>query len=277
MSSAIPTFFVYITIYVLVLQWRIFPSVVAQQTEAVCSNTTLSWMSNSKGQSPCVIASYLLVQCSATRPWDVPAITPDQHYSGPQSLPYANDCLCSSVVYNLMSACGLCQQAPVIVSWPTWSTNCTQHAIPQGQWTLAIPSGTSVPAWAYVTPDTMGGTFSPTIAQGFTSSPESTSTPTPTSSIPRPTGTGGSNVAPPKVRPLSGGAIAGVVIGSVLGAIILGCLGFLLFRWWKRRKAVQKPISPGPDHKSPLSPALDVPGSGQTPHNDTENSLPLVR
>ncbi|KDQ10212.1 hypothetical protein BOTBODRAFT_500253 [Botryobasidium botryosum FD-172 SS1] len=124
-------------------------------------------MTNTKGQSPCAVASYLLGQCSVTA-WDVPAITPDQHYSGPQSPPYANDCLCSSVAYNLMSACGLCQQAPVLASWPTWSTNCTRHVIPQGRWTMSIPSGTSVPAWAYVTPDSMGGTFSPTIAQGFT-------------------------------------------------------------------------------------------------------------
>jgi len=272
MSSMISFFFAYTAIYVLVFQWSISFGAVAQRTEAVCSNTTLSWMSNSKGQSPCVVASYLLGKCSPTT-WDVPAIATNQYYAGPSSPLIATDCLCSSVAYNLLSACGLCQGATAIITWPSWSTNCTQHVIPQGQWILAIPSGTSVPAWAYVTPDKMGGAFSPAVAQGFTSSPESTSTPTPTSSIPSPTGTGGSNTAPPSVSHTNVGAIVGGVIGGIAALILLG---FLFFKWWKRRKeGEQQSTSLDPEPKSPLGAGSDA-HEVQPAHNDTDNDLPLV-
>lgn len=69
----------------------------------------------------------------------------DSHYLGPP-LSSANSCLCSTVAYSLMSACGICQGSDIIkyvlppcvsslfdtkmyLSWSTWSANCATVSI----------------------------------------------------------------------------------------------------------------------------------------------------
>ncbi|EJD55039.1 hypothetical protein AURDEDRAFT_118304 [Auricularia subglabra TFB-10046 SS5] len=52
------------------------------QTEAKCQDQ-FGWMANSQGQSPCLIAAYVLAQCQPFNSWDVVAITPGRTYSAP--------------------------------------------------------------------------------------------------------------------------------------------------------------------------------------------------
>lgn len=121
-------------------------------TGATCMDT-FDWASNSLDQSPCLVASYLLSPCSGGS-HSVPPLEPNQHYVGPTELALANDCQCNTVTYSLLAGCGSCQNRTAL-NWSTYSYQC--KTIHRGSYPLDIPSGTAVPAWAFL--DTFQDTF----------------------------------------------------------------------------------------------------------------------
>ncbi|KJA27471.1 hypothetical protein HYPSUDRAFT_937449 [Hypholoma sublateritium FD-334 SS-4] len=116
----------------------------AAQAQASCL-PFYSWASNSQNQSPCQVAASLLTVCNGS-PFPVLPLPANSEYLGP-TLQDANPCQCNTVTYSLMSACGACQGQDY-VSWSVWTTNCATvygNIFPE-----PIPSGVSVPGWAYL-------------------------------------------------------------------------------------------------------------------------------
>ncbi|TEB26543.1 hypothetical protein FA13DRAFT_1019483 [Coprinellus micaceus] len=120
------------------------PRSLAQTSDANCL-PYYSWTSNSQGKTPCEVASSLLAVCNGGT-FDVAALRDGQHYEGPTLVSNANSCICNTVTYSLMTACGLCQGKSTL-RWNEWSKNCpnvTFSGFPE-----SLPSGLLVPAWAY--------------------------------------------------------------------------------------------------------------------------------
>ncbi|KAH9939081.1 uncharacterized protein BXZ73DRAFT_76219 [Epithele typhae] len=117
-------------------------------------------MSNSKGQNPCLVVSWLLTPCNS--PADVRRgadsvvgpLGPEEHYVGPiATSTSATPCKCNTVYYSMIQACAACQGLSTFSQpWPTWSMNCTDPYAEAviGQYSLNIPPGTSIPSWAYL-------------------------------------------------------------------------------------------------------------------------------
>ncbi|KAH9853692.1 hypothetical protein C2E23DRAFT_820236 [Lenzites betulinus] len=146
--------------------------VAGQGTTAVCESS-FSWMSNSLGQSPCLVSSYLLLPCDATSSSFVFPLTAGEHYNLPSSTT-ATLCRCNTVFYSMISACATCQgQGAFIPTWSDYSAFCTSPDIQS--YPEDINSGTAVPAWAYIDVRTVDD-FSPVQAQAVASEglPEST-------------------------------------------------------------------------------------------------------
>ncbi|KDQ10211.1 hypothetical protein BOTBODRAFT_36486 [Botryobasidium botryosum FD-172 SS1] len=191
--------------------------VVAQTTSVVCSNT-FAWMSNSRGQNPCLIAAYLLGQCNSGQ-WAVNPITDGSPYNSPNATT-ASSCQCSSVTYNLLSACEVCQIVQP-VSWTDWNASCAAHPVPLKNWPLAIPAGTLIPAWAYLDPTTMSDdTFDPSVAIGSLSAPESGVL---TSTIP--SATISTTSTPLVVLPTASSHIGNDGVNNKVGSIVGGVVG----------------------------------------------------
>ncbi|TFK54799.1 hypothetical protein OE88DRAFT_1653297 [Heliocybe sulcata] len=228
------------------------PGAYAQTSDVTCS--IYNWTANSLNQNPCQVASYLAGACNGGE-YNIASLPADHHYIGPTQAT-ANQCQCSTVTYNLMSACGACQNR-TIIAWSTWSYNCSQvyvQTFPED-----IPYGTKVPAWAYLN-DT-NDVWDPVAAEGDTGAPESTNpNPKPTASA-TPSTPGGSNSTTastgPSADPTSGnasngngnsssgsshtGAIAGGVVGGGVGlAALAGLITWFVLR---RRRQNQKPAS----------------------------------
>ncbi|KZT26502.1 hypothetical protein NEOLEDRAFT_1131999 [Neolentinus lepideus HHB14362 ss-1] len=210
----------------------------AQTSDGVCSIDT--WTGNSLGQSPCLVASYLQGVCDGGA-YHVPALPAKYSYNGPTQAS-ANDCLCNTVTYNLMSACSACQNGTVI-AWSTWNTNCSTIYTDYPEY---IPSGTRVPGWAYlnVTEDFWNGTA----AEADVAAPESTNP------IQKPTGSVvASASATLNASPLASmnsatsstssnkGAIVGGVVGAVLGAAVIVGLTWIVLH---RRRTQETPACP---------------------------------
>lgn len=127
---------------------------------------------NSRGQSPCLVASYLGGVCNEggkshillcykcyiqnDTDFDVSALLRGHFYQGPASTQANNSCMCSSVFYSLIAACAICQNSTVVswvdqnvpflrclsswwtfVRWSSWTQNCdnsylTVYVCPRG-------------------------------------------------------------------------------------------------------------------------------------------------
>ncbi|KAI9570445.1 hypothetical protein HD554DRAFT_2018193 [Boletus coccyginus] len=224
--------------------------ILAQTSTASCLSS-FDWMSNSKGQNPCVVAAYLQGACNDGQ-FTVDPLPNGTHYTGPYA-DESNPCQCSSVTYSTVSACGLCQNR-TIISWTVWDTNCT--TIYPGVFPPGVPAGTAVPQWAYQDVTT-SDLFNVTLAQSVGDNPESIgSNPQSTGSV-NPTSTAASASTPTGTDTASSGsssdtaAIVGGVVGGVVGlALIAGAVVFFV----KRKKRSQTPPS-GQFAAAPTSPA----------------------
>ncbi|KAM5539239.1 hypothetical protein V8D89_007112 [Ganoderma adspersum] len=219
----------------------------AQGTEVACL-PEYAWMTNSLGQNPCLVTSWLWTPCSglgnASTVLKLPA---GWVYGGPDSKdPFqSTPCKCNTVVYSVLAACGICQignsNVKAIDAWPTYSSNCT--TVYNGTYPEPIPDETAVPKWAFL--DVISNSnfdvnaANSVAVQGLpdvtteTSSIPSSTTPSsrsPASSTPASDKTGtqsptGSQTSPPTQQ--SGrnvGAIVGGVIGALVGLLLVGAL-----------------------------------------------------
>ncbi|THG99064.1 hypothetical protein EW026_g3210 [Hermanssonia centrifuga] len=228
--------------------------VVAQGTNATCL-VGFEWMTNSRGQSPCLIAAYLNSACISD-PTD------------------------ATVFYSVIGACAACQDRDNL-PWSGWDSNCS--TVYNSVWPTNIPTGTAIPAWAYldvVEPDS----FNITAAQALADEdlPESTAAAGPSAT----SGSSGSSTSssasifasssahtltPEAANSSSGsksnvGPIVGGVVGGIGGAaIIAAAIAFWLI---KRRRASKVAPSTyyaneGQYQTSPFDPAMgQVAGAG---------------
>ncbi|KAF8339551.1 uncharacterized protein EI90DRAFT_3037040 [Cantharellus anzutake] len=119
----------------------------------VTCHPSYSWASNSKGQNPCVVAASLQSVCN-DGVFTVNSLPEGYHYIGPrQDDPSTqNVCICSTPVYELMSACADCQNRTYI-SWSAWSLYCTNFpSVQEGIYNASIPRETAIPQWAFEKP-----------------------------------------------------------------------------------------------------------------------------
>ncbi|KAI0721996.1 hypothetical protein C8T65DRAFT_172407 [Cerioporus squamosus] len=260
----------------------------AQYTLAECDSTTedYTWMENSKGHSPCLVAAYLLVPCVG--PVSVPRLDPVQMpaYIGP--LEQTEACGCNSVMYSLLEACQTCQAdgSVDLLSWLEYSTNCTDPVLLS--YPNPIPSGTAIPAWAFqdvttlnvfdvaeaeLTGDTPESTASPPASTSTTSTfsaalgatatlPSSSSSSTTTSSTSPSFTTGAPAESGDGHRKSSNvGAIVGGVVGGVLGFLSLGsAIVYMLLRQRKLDRKAEAQAS-----GRPMSTVTDVDGPSEKP------------
>ncbi|KAF6764301.1 hypothetical protein DFP72DRAFT_419832 [Ephemerocybe angulata] len=114
---------------------------------ATCS--AQMWTFNSKGQSPCVVATALERVCSPGAALRLTPLRVDLGYVylGPSSVFETHSgCLCNSVYYSLMCACSVCQGGNYM-RWLPYIENCT--SVDTGGFPQPLPQGYSVPHWAY--------------------------------------------------------------------------------------------------------------------------------
>lgn len=139
-----------------ILNLRRSPSSFLAQTTAACLGQ-YTWMQNSKGQSPCLVAAYVNGAC-ASGTWIVPLLQPGQKYDLPNATT-ANGCTCSWATYNLLSACTVCQGdaiAPAVQNWDAYRSQCgnfqsTTLYFPAN---ITFPNSSSIPFWASTNPET---------------------------------------------------------------------------------------------------------------------------
>jgi len=137
--------------------------------------------------------------------------------------PTANiECWCNTVMYDLISACAVCQNHTV-PTWLGWIPKCSPIALTIGSYPQPIPSDTRIPDYAYWDP-TVLGSFNATLARSFKPSPNVTNSGNTTGS-----GAGDSHEG----KPTNIGAIVGGVVG---GVVILGLVGTLLWLYLRERR-----------------------------------------
>lgn len=205
----------------------------AQVSAPNCSSALAqgwNWTYNSLDQNPCYVAASLESTCRNGQ-FEIPALPPGSMYGGPYG-GQGNTCICSTIVYSLVSACAGCQGSSWI-EWDTWAYNCTA-VDPPTQYPNPIPAGTSVPHWAYLNLTGTNGTWDALAAQNAGDSPEAT--PSPISTI-QPSQTAQAPAAStssssPSKSPSHSGAIAGGVVGGIVGASLL--VGVIF--WYLRRR-----------------------------------------
>lgn len=211
----------------------------AQLSAPICTDSSLAWSYNSLQQNPCWIVAYLAAVCN-NGAFVIPALLPQNSYSGPSGTDDSDMCKCNTVVYNLISACDACQGNPW-VPYSIWTNNCTDKANP-GIYPEPIPAGTRVPNWAYID-SSISDNWNISLAQAVGDSPEVTGTastfPMSTSSISRSTLTPSASTSTSTSHHNSdAGAIAGGVIGSLLVvALIIGIVARSIIRRRRARSA----------------------------------------
>jgi hypothetical protein len=188
----------------------------AQTSDALCS-AAYNWADNSLGQSPCVVAAFLLRQCSVSE-IDIPVLPPGDHYDPGDS----SSCNCNTVVYSLISACADCQ-GRMYDSWSAWSVNCTN--VFHSSFPDAIPSGTAVPAWAYL--DVLSSNnYSAAQAMADVDAPESTPPAAATVTSPQTTTIFTYTPTASPTAASSHSVNVGIIVGGVIGGlVVLGLVG----------------------------------------------------
>ncbi|KAF8524012.1 hypothetical protein JB92DRAFT_1495761 [Gautieria morchelliformis] len=194
----------------------IFP---CQTTNATC--ITDFWTYNQEQQSPCLVAAALQSACNGGK-WSVPALASDQAYGGPK-MGESSPCQCSTVVYSVFSACAACQGA-LVNPWTDWMTNCSASDISISRFPLSLPSGFTVPAWAYLNV-TASGTWSANASLISHDSGIPDGSGTATSTTASSTSTSITSATHSSTKSLNPGTIIGPVVSGVLGS-----LGYVLYR-----------------------------------------------
>ncbi|KAH6918419.1 hypothetical protein BKA70DRAFT_1247143 [Coprinopsis sp. MPI-PUGE-AT-0042] len=266
-------------------------TVYCQSSNVTCS-PSYDWASNSRDQNPCLVSSYLQSACGQlVNVNEIPAGT---HYLGPTAQ-QASACSCSSVVYSLTSACGMCQSR-TIVNWTTWTDNCPEDLQTVANFPRAIPGGTEVPLWALqnVTAEP-GQQFNPFVAEEAaqqpapsssisSSPPQVTRTPSDTATLPPAVTSSTRSAASPTPttnassdsggtsRSSNAGAIAGGVVGGLVGLVAIG----LLVLWLHLKKKRKEQSAPPKDFViDEASTVRNAPSSTMSPPPMTQSISPF--
>ncbi|ELU39683.1 glycophorin A domain-containing protein [Rhizoctonia solani AG-1 IA] len=219
---------------------------------------------NSRGQSVCLVGAYLGAQCttdnSVSHVHSQFKLATDRGISPqPSKLKHSLVMVlesCNSVMWNLMSACALCQ-GKAFGSWGQWMASCPPSMITVGKYPIPLPKGVTVPSWAYYD-FTNSGNFDPAMG------PESSAIAAPTSTGPNSTATD-VNPNPTMTQSQSSsntGAIVGGVIGGVLGIVLICLIAFVLVRKRKQQEPTINNPRPSQNQQMAAQPNLATPIAG---------------
>jgi len=174
-------------------------------TNVTCTGQT-SWMQNALGQNPCLVSAYLTGACNDGL-WFVPTLLANGPYNPPEGTGStgADACRCSTVDYNLLQACSVCQGG-IIGLWSDWISFCNSSVVSVG-FPEATPAGTIIPGWATLDPTTTG-TWNATAAEEYATANPATSS------------AAGSSKHSSDVGPIVGGVVGGIALLAILGVII---------------------------------------------------------
>ncbi|KDQ06771.1 hypothetical protein BOTBODRAFT_39372 [Botryobasidium botryosum FD-172 SS1] len=182
-------------------------------TNATCL-AGFDWSFNAQNQSPCQVAAYLGAVCFLTQEWVVAALTsPGDRYT-PPSGQNANPCECSTVFYDVIGLCGLCQNGSPGL-WSEWIAGCPPNMISIAKYPYDPP--TNIPAWAYYNP-TSSNNLNVTAARQLlnpSTTPKSSNT----------------------------GAIVGGAVGGALGLALIAVLVWWFVRRQNRTGPHQQPVN----------------------------------
>jgi len=149
------------------------PVTLAQSSDAKCISSDFTWAFNSLGQSPCLLAAYLLYPCFGELTID--PIKPNDYYA---PLDPGTLCECNSVVYSAFSVCGACQNGTQIL-FANYTGPCGDITPHDAEFPFPVPSGTAIPKWAYQSfENTDSFKFNISLAKLVGDSPENTTTAT---------------------------------------------------------------------------------------------------
>ncbi|KAG7443391.1 uncharacterized protein BT62DRAFT_935003 [Guyanagaster necrorhizus] len=203
------------------------------QTNATCTSD-YDWTDNESGLSPCLLASYLLGSC-LTGDYGVWSLPADSHYDPPNvGTMSSTPCSCSWSVYNLLSACTVCQgNVNSVLSWAYYKAECPDNDLSTTTFYpydkgYELPEPASIPYWAAQNPlNWPDGSFDSSDAKDLSSQdhPDLTSD----------NGTANNNGSSTPVGPIVGGVVGGVGV-LALSALI----AFFLFRRHRRRGSTTK-------------------------------------
>ncbi|EUC56217.1 transmembrane protein, putative [Rhizoctonia solani AG-3 Rhs1AP] len=211
--------------FIVAIAVYVSPAIAAPRSNATC--ITEHWSMNSRAQTPCLVASYLCAVCNSNES----VCEADSILGTGGTVRYgiipgtASICMCNSVLWNLVSACTLCQRE-LPSNWALWKETCPASMTNIGRYPAPIPAEVTVPSWAYYD-FTTSGIFNPaTASQLF--GPESSAIPVATNTrrpAPSSTSTETSNVSRSNT-----GAIVGGAVGGVLGLGLIALVAFVLTR-----------------------------------------------
>ncbi|KAI9443923.1 hypothetical protein H4582DRAFT_2071476 [Lactarius indigo] len=223
---------------------------------------------NSLGQSPCIVAAYMLATCNDSV-FVLQPLRPGNSYFVPvaSDSPDFNECLCTVVAYNLLSVCDACQ-GENWRAWSNYSSNCVDIDPAPLSFPNLVPSGTSVPQWAVIDhtlEDNWNATKEindeiPDVEPGFFPV-NGTTSPDP-STIPFDDFSSRSNT----------GTIAGSVTGGVAALAAIGALFYFLR---KRRRSQVPSAVPVVDGVMPLMSQEHPPQSGDETHAPKKPVAPM--
>ncbi|TBU65833.1 hypothetical protein BD310DRAFT_943356 [Dichomitus squalens] len=99
----------------------------SQTTDTVCK-TGNEGLSNSLGQSPCLMVAYMMGACQPDGNWDIQALPDITFMYRGITAEEANVCTCSSIAY-MLSRRGYMEFGEV------WIQNCSPQDVNNGSWT----------------------------------------------------------------------------------------------------------------------------------------------
>ncbi|KAI0366414.1 hypothetical protein BV20DRAFT_655308 [Pilatotrama ljubarskyi] len=223
----------------------------AQTSNATCYET-YDWMKNMHQQSPCTVTSFLLSPCTSTPSAAfIPPLNGNRSlYNFAGTSLDSTPCVCSTVTFAMLYACATCQGAEAsILPWYIVSENCTSQYL--ASYPEDIPSGTSVPVWAYDEQISISGHLDIASAKQFAGYHEADATLSGYYGAVQPSSTGYTPQPDPEPYELayeadspSIGVVVGAVVGGSVGAILIVTLVILVVRRSRRRRQC---MMSGPD------------------------------
>ncbi|KAF8337683.1 hypothetical protein F5887DRAFT_528936 [Amanita rubescens] len=236
----------------------------ATATTIITCGSQFSWMDNSDGHSPCLLAITLYASCF-TRNWNLKRIGPK--FRIPNSS-RANFCTCSWAVYNLLGACTVCQNSTNIPDWNAYTMHCgnylTDTSFPTDK---VVPlNHTLLPYWATIYPATWTDEqFNVTQAQAMHNSNH------PDVHLSIPTATTHKSISVSAVA-------AGGAVGGVIGAVLIAVAIFLYLRYGQKiHKRVLSDASQKATRPASLVAASHAPTPVSTVYSPISPTNPFLR
>ncbi|KAI0250841.1 hypothetical protein BJV78DRAFT_1154793 [Lactifluus subvellereus] len=273
----------------------LLPGIAVAQIIAPDCSLTWKWTFNSLGQNACTVAAYLMASCNGGS-WEIVPLSPGSWYT--VFADERNLCICNTVTYSLLSACGACQ----LDTWTTWSLysyNCTKtmpvssgfpalvltQKLPPVSLTLFLPehvcpNGLSLMSQFVAqfsssphSPELTPGMLIPPSNASSTSptptpTPSTTPSPTPTTPSPTPTTPSPTPTTPSPTPTHRSSSNAGATAGGVIGGVAAIAVAGLAIFFWLRRKRSHAPSAASVADGAPQSLVGEVrpPGSDDGTH-----------